>query len=408
MADDNQVEIRFVALTGGLVEGIDRAKDAMQSYMPVIADLATQFDQLGNKGKAAMAQLKPDASDRDAARAAMEGARAEIRAADVAYQSQMQKLNAELAMHQITEDEKTAATLAAIDDRERAQQLALAKASETNNLTLADWQRLENEETAAEEKADRDRLKAAQQAQLKYAQEWKSAADQVASAFDSQLRKLLSGHETWAQAMKQISADLVLKLIENQVKATAEFLAEKAREVAATLAGESAKTGATEAGAALRSAAEVTSGQTSILQVIANALKAIFAGAGQTAAGVSAAVAPEAGPAAPAIGLAAGGAVAAGATALFGIASADVGTNYVVRGGLINIHQGETIIPAAKTSGPYTGTGGTVHAPVSVNISALDSRSIERFFNDNAKHMIRAINNGVKNGAHLALRGART
>jgi hypothetical protein len=82
----------------------------------------------------------------------------------------------------------------------------------------------------------------------------------------------------------------------------------------------------------------------------------------------------------------------------------------VVRTGLAVIHQGETIVPAAKGSGPFTGAGmgNTVHAPVSVNISALDSRSIERFFNDNAKHMIRAINNGVKNGAHLALRGART
>jgi hypothetical protein len=37
----------------------------------------------------------------------------------------------------------------------------------------------------------------------------------------------------------------------------------------------------------------------------------------------------------------------------------------------------------------------------------LDSRSVERFFHDNAKHMIRAINNGIKSGAHLGLRGAR-
>ena len=66
-----------------------------------------------------------------------------------------------------------------------------------------------------------------------------------------------------------------------------------------------------------------------------------------------------------------------------------------------------TIIPAARGSGPYTGAGASpqVHAPVSINVSALDSQSVSRFFNDNSKHMLRAINDAVKRGAHLGLRG---
>ena len=57
--------------------------------------------------------------------------------------------------------------------------------------------------------------------------------------------------------------------------------------------------------------------------------------------------------------------------------------------------------------GPYTGAGVSpqVHAPVSINVSALDSQSVSRFFNDNSKHMLRAINDAVKRGAHLGLRG---
>jgi hypothetical protein len=73
------------------------------------------------------------------------------------------------------------------------------------------------------------------------------------------------------------------------------------------------------------------------------------------------------------------------------------------------IHPGETIIPAARGSGPYTGGGGgmstQVHAPVSISVSALDSQSVARFFNDNSRHMLRAINDAVKRGAHLGLRG---
>jgi len=195
------------------------------------------------------------------------------------------------------------------------------------------------------------------------------------------------------------------------VKLTLEWLANQARIVATHMAAETGMTAATTAGAALRAAAEVASGQTSVLAVIADALKSIYASGGKTGAEVAAAVAPEAGPAAPAIGAAAGAAVVANAIGVMAGSKFDLGTDYVLRGGLAMIHQGEAIVPAmARGTGPFTGAGmgGTVHAPVSVNISALDSRSVERFFHDNAKHMIRAINNGIKSGAHLGLRGART
>jgi hypothetical protein len=270
----------------------------------------------------------------------------------------------------------------------------------------AQYQRILNERKAAYDKYLLERQKATEKAEEEDAKQWKAAADQVAGAFNSQLKGLLAGTTSWSQAMKNISADLVLKFIEGQVKATAEFLANKAREVAAAIAGEGTKTTATTTGAALRSAAEVASGQTSILAVVANAIKSIYASGGETGAKVTAAVADEAGPAAPAIGAAAAAATIAPNLAL--VATYDVGTDYVLRSGLAIIHQGEQIRPAVG-SGPYTGKndrGGDTH--VALNITAMDSRSVERFFHDNAKHMIRAINNGIKSGAHLGLRGART
>jgi len=408
MADDSRVEVRFGAKTDGFEEGVGRAKAAIQDYAASIKDLTAQLAQMGGSGKDAMAKISASAAGGDAERVAMVAAQGQIQAANLVYQNEIEKLNAALAMHQITEAQKTAATIAAVDQRERAELLALAEASNQKGLSAAQWQRLENEETDYELKADNERLKAEEQAAQKYAQQWKAAADQVASAFNSQLKGLLAGTTTWSQAMKNISSDLVLKFIQDQVKATAEALANKARDVAGTITAEGAKTTATTAGAAVRSAAEVASGETSILQTVANAIKSIFASAGQTAAAVSADVAPEAGPAAPAIGLAAGSAIASSAMGLVGTASFDVGTDYVLRSGLAMIHQGEQIKPAVG-SGPYTGKndggGGDTH--VGVHISALDSRSVERFFHDNAKHMIRAINNGIKSGAHLGLRGAR-
>jgi hypothetical protein len=402
---DDSIQVRFGASTDELEEGIDRARASVQGYMASIKDLSGQLDQLSGSASDMITKVNAAASNKEAARMAADDVRTQMQLANLAYQDEMEKLKTSLALHQITEAQKTAATIKAINDRMAAQEASLDKQEASAQGNAVKLNRIANQRVVVEAKAANDIEKANDQAALKSAQEWKSVADQIAGAFNSQLQKLLSGTETWSQAMKKISADLALKFIENQVKATAEFMTEKARELAGTIAGESAKTSATTAGAALRAGAEVASGQTSILAVIANAIKSIYASGGETGAKVTAAVADEAGPAAPAIGAAAAAATIAPNLAL--VANYDVGTDYVLRGGLAIIHQGEQIRPAVG-SGPYSGKndrGGDTH--VALNITAMDSRSVERFFHDNAKHMIRAINNGIKSGAHLGLRGAR-
>ena len=164
------------------------------------------------------------------------------------------------------------------------------------------------------------------------------------------------------------------------------------------VAAQLAQTTATTSGAAARAAAEQTAASSGILANAANAMRAIMTDAAQAFAGVFAFLAPTMGPAAA--GPAAAAQASVSAAAIF-----DVGTDYVVRGGLALIHQGETIMPA-RGSGPYTGAGqgAQIHAPVSISVSALNSQSVARFFNDNSKHMLRAINDAVKRGAHLGLR----
>jgi hypothetical protein len=404
---DNSIEVHFGASTDELEEGINQAKAAVQSYAASIKALSGQLDQLGGSASDMITKVSAAASNHEATRMAAEEARSQMQMANLVYQEEMEHLKTSLALHNMTEAQKTAGTLAAIQERLGKQLAALDEEAAKAKGNAVKLRQIEDERTKYTEKAAFDRQKAEDDAAVKTAKEWEAAADQIAGAFNSQLKGLLAGTTTWSKAMKNIAADLALKFIEIQVKTTAEYLASQASQLTTHVATETAKTAATTTGSTVRTAAELAAGKVSVFEVIGNALKSIYASAGQTASEVSAAVAPEAGPAAPAIGLAAGGAIAAGAIGL--VASADVGTDYVVRSGLAVIHQGEKIIPSAKTSGPFTGAGmgGTVHAPVSVNISALDSRSVERFFHDNAKHMIRAINNGIKSGAHLGLRGAR-
>jgi hypothetical protein len=219
---------------------------------------------------------------------------------------------------------------------------------------------------------------------------WTNYFSMVTGAFNTQLRGLLEGTTNWHQAMIKTLEDLTIKFIE---------MAEQM--VVKWLAAEIAQTTATTSGAAARVAANDAASSAGILANIGHAVQVIMTDAAQAFAGVFAFLAPVMGPAAA--GPAAAAQASVSAAAVF-----DVGTDYVVRGGLALIHPGETIIPAARGSGPYTGApGGTqIHAPVSINVSALDSQSVARFFNDNSKHMLRAINDAVKRGAHLGLRAS--
>ncbi len=239
-------------------------------------------------------------------------------------------------------------------------------------------------------KHDADMLRLDEQSIAAQQAMWNSYLSAVTGAFNSQLRGLLEGTTTWHKAMIKMLEDLTIKFIEMVEQMVVKWVA-----------GELAQTTATTTAAATRAAAEQTASSAGILGNVANAAQAIMTDAAQAFAGVFAFLAPTMGPAA--VGPAAAAQASVSAAAIF-----DVGTDYVVRGGLALIHPGETIIPAARGSGPYSGAAMSpqIHAPVSINVSALDSQSVARFFNDNSKHMMRAINDAVKRGAHLGLRSA--
>jgi len=337
--------------------------------------------------------------NQDALKAEMEAIQAEVAAQNTYYQSQVEHINSLAKTFQIGEQQKTQMLLAAVDQREAFQIAELQQAIGLQGQTQASYQKLQDELTKIKQKATADRQKITDQAAQEQEKTWKAAADQISSAFDSQLKGLLAGTTSWSQAMKNVAGDLIIKMIEDAVKFELEWLASQARVLAGHLASETAMTSATAAGASARTAAEQTSAASGMLANVAAAVQAIMRDAAQAFAGVFAFLAPMMGPAAA--GPAAAAQASVSAAAIF-----DLGTDYVVRGGLALIHPGETIIPAARGSGPYTGggMGAQVHAPVSINVSALDSQSVARFFNDNSKHMLRAINDAVKRGAHLGLR----
>ncbi len=349
MANDNQVEIIFKADEGDFLAGVARINQALS------------------------------------------GLAAPIKILHQAFAEQKVLLDAEASQFQVTQNQKFALLEAETQKEYEAELALLQQRAGIGALTVAQRQAVIAKIDELEAKHRTDMLRLDEQAISQQQRMWTSALGSIESAFNSQLRGLLAGTTTWSQAFKKILGDLIIQFIE-----VCETMVVK------WTAAQLAQTTAATTGAAARAAAEQGAASAGVLANAANAVKAIMTDAGQAFAGVFAFLAPVMGPAAA--GPAAAAQASVSAAAIF-----DVGTDYVVRGGLALIHPGETIIPAARGSGPFSGAalGAQVHAPVSISVAALDAQSVKRFFTDNSHHMLRAINDAVKRGAHLGLRGAR-
>jgi hypothetical protein len=397
MADDTAVEIRFGADTDDALAGIAEVREALGGLTAPVRGLDGSLGRLsqafGNAlPTAALSQAVKDfnnlgdAAARDTGQ--VSGLNSSIRLLHLELAEQRLVLNAEASQFQITQNQKFA-MLEAETRREYDAELALLEQKAAlGELTVQQRQKVLDQITLMEEKYRIDMIKLDEQAIAQQQQMWTASLGAIEGAFNSQLRGLLAGTTSWSQAFKNILGDIIIKFIEMCETMVVKWLA-----------AELAQTTATTSGAAARAAAEQGAASAGILANAAHALQAIMSDAAQTFAGVFAFLAPTMGPAAA--GPAAAAQASVSAAAIF-----DVGTDYVVRGGLALIHPGETIIPAAHGSGPFTGAGvgPQIHAPVSINVSALDSQSVNRFFNDNQKQLMRAINNAVRRGAHLGLR----
>jgi hypothetical protein len=397
MADDNSVEIRFGASTDDALDGIERVRDALAGLTEPVRGLDGSLGRLGTAFDAALptdklSQLVKDFGDlgQQAERSAvqMKEISGEIKVLRQGLAEKKIVFDAEANQFQITQNQKFALLEAETQKEYEAELALLQQEAAIGSLSVAQRQGVLNKIAELEAKHRTDMIKLDEQAIARQQQMWTASLNVIEGAFNSQLRGLLAGTTTWSQAFKSILGDIIIKFIEMCEEMVVKWLA-----------AELARTTASTTGAAARAAADQSAASSGILANAASAMQAIMTDAAQAFAGVFAFLAPTMGPAAA--GPAAAAQASVSAAAVF-----DVGTDYVVRGGLALIHAGETVIPAARGSGPYTGggLGPQIHAPVSINVSALDSQSVARFFNDNSKHMLRAINDAVKRGAHLGLR----
>jgi hypothetical protein len=228
-------------------------------------------------------------------------------------------------------------------------------------------------------------LRAAQTSQ----RTWQGLMQPIQRAFDTSITGMILGTTTLQKAVANIAQSILAEFVNLGVKMATNWIA-----------SELAMTTASQAGAAARTAADGEGMAAGLAIKAANAIKSIATDSAQAFSGIFAFLAPIMGPAA------AGPAAAGEATvmaAASGIASAAGGWT-VPSDQLAMVHQNEMILPANISQGlqnMISANGGAGAGPVVVNVSAIDSQDVKRFFQSNGSLLVNAVNKAMRNGSML-------
>jgi hypothetical protein len=258
-----------------------------------------------------------------------------------------------------------------------------------NEDDVAADEKLWGEELLAYQKFQSDKGKLDLQAVQTSQRTWQSLMQPIQRAFDTSITGMILGTTTLQKAVANIAQSILAEFVNLGVKMVTNWIA-----------SELAMTTATEAGSAARTAADGEGMAAGLAIKAANALKSIATDSAQAFSGIFAFLAPIMGPAA------AGPAAAGEATVMAaagGIASA-AGGWMVPSDQLAMVHQNEMILPANISKGlqnMISANDGAGSGAVVINVSAIDSQDVKRFFQSNGSLLVNALNKAMRNGSTL-------
>ena len=264
-----------------------------------------------------------------------------------------------------------------------------------------------------DERTHQQRLTNERNYQQQILQTYKSVFDSIGSTVSSGIMGMIEGTTTFKQVAINVAKNILQQFIESRVRMVADWLAGEATKATATVTGQTAQTTAVATGEAARSGLVSAGAAAQAASTGASMIKSILGSAAETFAGIFGFLSPVLGPAAIGPAVAGQAAVAAVASS---VPSFDVGAWRLPSDMVAQVHAGEMIVPAgpaammraAAGGGAAAGqsAGGDTHAHF--HVTAMDSRDVRRFFSDNSKHILGAIQDGVRTGSHLGFSKLRT
>lgn len=296
--------------------------------------------------------------------AQMEEFQSRIRLADIAYQTEVERINTGLKVFELTESEKTSALRSALAERLAVQRSALSAEMALPGLNPAQLQKLRDQMKEIDAKFIKDDQKILDEGRQATFKEWEKDLGMLQTAWDSQLKGLLNKTTTWKEAMRNIVQDLVIDMI----KAIESFFIKKAALLLTNLIGPNPLE-------------------------IANAMKSITTNMGAAYAGFVANLALPLGPAAPAAAAALTAETTATALSMVAAGSAESGAWEIPATSPWLLHRGETVLPskAADTFRQMAQGGGIGGGHATFNITAMDGQDVLRVLNRHAATFARVM-----------------
>lgn len=151
---------------------------------------------------------------------------------DFELQKEIEKDQQLLDMGKITNLQFLQDKLAIAERMGEVDQQSLTKARDIYGQSTVEWEKAENARVKASEKSEAEIAKLRHQTVMQEQKDWNSVLQPVLSSWNSQLRGLLAGTETFSQAMKNVFADMVIKIIEKLEEIIVKEVIVKALEVA--------------------------------------------------------------------------------------------------------------------------------------------------------------------------------
>ena len=293
-------------------------------------------------------------------------------------------------------------------DNLKAKQATLQQGTPAWNDNQAQQQRVQNNMAQVGAAGQTQQFQDKQKIQQDIAQPYLDAYQEITQSFMTMQSQMLTGHKTFAQAMRQEEQSLAMYGIQQieqwGIKQGQQYVIDLAHYVANLTAKRSADTAAE----ATQTATAATAAATKAAATVPSNIAQIQSLAAVAAAGAyaSEAAVPIVGP-----GLAAAAAAAAygEVSAFSGMAAFESGTGYIPREGIAMLHPGEAVVPApanatmqqvlrAVTNSPSTSTsstsnsttrgGHTFHMPVTQNFhgAKANPREISKAMEKRARY----------------------
>ena len=212
---------------------------------------------------------------------------------------------------------------------------------------------------------------------------------------DKAVKGILTGTETWRQAMLNVIGELEIKFAQMAVNNLLNLVKSQAQSLVSTNATNEQMVASNAAKNASIGVSDTTASDIGAASHAAQLIKQIKSDAAATYAGVFAFMSPIMGPAAaiPA------GISAAAVGAMEGLISLDVGAWNLGSDTVAQLHKGEMVVPKTFAEGlrGNGGIGGGAGDNYTININAIDTQSGAQFIKNNASGIAAAISSQVRN-----------